>query len=120
MIDTEIMQESIKLGELYESRWGKEVDFVGMPSSLGQHKLLLIMRLIVDTGDSILVGYQKIRDFLNPYYDYLDTFDEINNGDVVDKKCPLCNSNVRFYKTGNLYKFKCDTPNCLIHDAREI
>ena len=42
MIDVKMMQELIKLGQLYENRWGKEVDFVGMPSSLGQHKLSYI------------------------------------------------------------------------------
>ncbi len=120
MIDVAMMKESIKLGQLYESRWGKEVDFVGMPSFLGQHKLLLVMRLIVDTGDSVLVGYQKIRDLLNPYYDYLVGFDALNDGDIVDKKCPLCNNHVKFHRMGNSFEFRCDTSNCVKYSARGI
>jgi len=41
MIDVKMMQETIKLGKLYESRWGKEVDFIGMPPNLGQHNFCL-------------------------------------------------------------------------------
>ena len=105
MIDVEMMQEAIKLGKLYESRWGKEVDFVGMPPNLGQHNLLLVMRLIVDTGDSVLVGYQKIKKLINPYYEYLKSIGKIKAGDVVDRKCPLCGGNVRFYEIGSSYRY---------------
>ena len=120
MIDVKMMQESIKLGQLYENRWGKEVDFVGMPSSIGQHKLLLVMRLIVDTGDSVLVGYQKIKKLVDPYYKYLMSIERSKDGDVVDKRCPLCGENVKFYQMGNSYEYRCDTPNCISFGARGI
>lgn len=120
MIDVEMMQEAIELGKLYDSRWGKEIDFVGMPSVLGQHKLLLVMRLIVDTGDSVLVGYQKINELVNPYYKYLMSIEGIKDGDIVDKKCPLCGKNVRLYQIGNSYEYRCDTHNCISCGCRGI
>ena len=78
------------------------------------------MRIIVDTGDSVLVGYQKIRNLLKPYYKYLDTFDKLNCGDIVDKKCPLCAGDIKLYRMGNSYEFRCDTPNCVVYGARGI
>ena len=120
MINTEVMKEITELCAKYEKRWNKPVDFVGLPATLYQERFLLIMRYIVDTGDSILVGYQKIRDLLNPYYKYLDAFDNLKNGDIVDKKCPLCAGDVKFYRMGNSYEFRCDTPNCVAYGARGI
>lgn len=113
MIDVDIMEEQIKLGKLYEIRWGKEIDFVGMPPVLTQHKLLLVMRFIVDTGDSVLVGYKKIKGLIEPYCNYLMTVTNIENMDVVDEKCHLCGGQVRMYQTGNSYEYKCDTRNCI-------
>ena len=78
------------------------------------------MRLIVDTGDSVLVGYQKIRDLLKPYYKYLDTLDKFNNDGNVVKKCPLCDGNVELYRMKNSYEFRCDTPNCIVCGMEEL
>jgi len=78
------------------------------------------MRLIVDTGHSVLVGYQKIKKLVDPYYEYLKSIEEIKAGDVVDRKCRLCGGNVRFYEFGNSYGYGCDTPNCISLSFRGI
>ena len=113
MINTEVMKEITELCAKYEKRWNKPVDFAGVPSTLYQERFLLIMRYIVDTGDSILVGYQSVRRLLNLYNKYLDSIEEINDGESVEKDCPLCGEKVRFYEVGNSFQFRCSTRNCL-------
>lgn len=120
MINTEIQQEIIELGIKYKNNWGKSVDFVGLSSVLSQERLLLVMRLIVDTGDSVLVGFQKIKNLLNPYYKYLDSIIDISCSESIDRNCPLCGNNVRYFSDGNSYEFKCDTTHCIRRTIRGI
>lgn len=120
MIDEEMLKEICELSDKYEYRWGKSVDHVGMPITIDQHRLVLALRIMVDTGDSILVAYQKVRDLVNPYYEYLDSITDISDGEYVEKDCPLCGNKVRFYSIDNSYEFKCDTFNCLRLTVRGI
>lgn len=60
MIDEIAMKKINELSELYEQRWGKEVDFLAMPSTIHQGQIAEILERIVDTGESIMVGYQKL------------------------------------------------------------
>ena len=46
--------------EIYKQRWGKEIDYTILPSGMTQEKLLLVMERIINTGESILMGYGKI------------------------------------------------------------
>lgn len=46
--------------EIYRKRWGQDVDYTIMPSSMTQEQLLVVMERIIDTGESILVAYVKI------------------------------------------------------------
>ena len=59
-----INEEALRLIELleqkYEHNWGKKVDYTVIPKELSQEKLAVILKRIVDTGESILVGYNKI------------------------------------------------------------
>ena len=123
MIDVTMMQEIYKLCALYEKRWGKEVDYTGMPANIGQEKLLQILRIIVETGDSILVGFQKRKALVDPYFDYLESYHsshDIPNGFVFEKSCPLCNNRVIYHKVGNSYEYKCETLNCFTSTFRGI
>lgn len=115
LINVKAMQEIHKLSSLYEKRWGKEVDYVGMPTRLCQETLLQVLRLIVETGDSILVGLQKRKALIDPYYNYLEEYHEkhnITNCFVFEKPCPLCNNKVIYHQNGNSYEYKCETENC--------
>lgn len=118
MINVEVMKEITELCAKYEKRWNKPVDFVGLPSTLYQERFLLIMRYIVDTGDSILVGYQKVDGLLNSYYEYLDSIDCIKDRECVDKNCPLCGKKVRLFETSNSCEFRCDTNNCVVYGVQ--
>lgn len=116
MFDVEVMEEVDKLCSLYESRFGKEVDCIGLPTTMSQEKLLLTLRIIVNTGDSVLTGFKKVRDSITPYTDYLagyhSTHPDIQNEFTFDKPCPLCHRKVSYYELENSYMYKCQTKNC--------
>ena len=59
MIDEAAMNKINELSEQYKERWGKEVDLIGMPNNTDQTKMVRILERIVDTGESIIVGYDK-------------------------------------------------------------
>ena len=125
MINIEILQEMTELCSLYKNRWNKQVDYVGMPSNMSQERLLLILRYIVDTGDSVLVGSQKVRDILHEYHSYLDDLfsssnEHIENGHVFDKPCPLCGNKVIYTESRNSYSCTCDTKYCFCESFRGI
>lgn len=74
LVNVKAMQEIHKLSSLYEKNWGKEVDYVGMPILIDQENLLQVFRIIVETGDSVLVGFQKRKALVDPYRDYLEEY----------------------------------------------
>lgn len=60
MLNPDTLEQLNSLCGLYKHRWGKEVDYTILPPSITQEKLLIILERIVNTGESILVGYNKI------------------------------------------------------------
>ncbi len=60
MFNTDTLKKLNNLCELYKNRWGKEVDYTALPLTVSQENLLIILERIVDTGESVLVGYDKI------------------------------------------------------------
>lgn len=123
MVNIAILREMHKLCSLYEKRWGREVDFIGMPDNLSQEKLLQVMRIIAETGDSVMVGFQKRKALVNPYFDYIENYHmshDIRNGFVFDKPCPLCNNRVVYREVGNSYAYECQTENCFVARFRGI
>lgn len=60
MINEEAMKELEELNRLYEENWGREVDYTIVPRGMTQEMLVMILSRIVDTGESVLVGYEKI------------------------------------------------------------
>jgi len=44
----------------YKYNWGKGVSMQCFPSDISQEKLITILERIVDTGESVLVGWNKI------------------------------------------------------------
>lgn len=124
MINPSVLKEINELSTIYEARFGKDVDYMGLPSTVSQSKLLQAFRIIVNTGDSLIIGLKKVRDLTNPYFDYLtkyhNTHIDLENGFVFDKPCPLCNGKVYFYEFGTSYMYKCETKNCLMYQFRGI
>lgn len=60
MIDVEISKKIKELGLLHKQRWGKEPDYTIVPKGITQEILLKVLEKIVDTGESELVGWNKI------------------------------------------------------------
>lgn len=60
MIDVEISKKIKELSLLYKQRWGKDPDYTVVPKGITQEVLLKVLERIVDTGESILVGWNKI------------------------------------------------------------
>ncbi len=60
MMNPDTLNRLNELCKLYKHRWGKEVDYTILPRSISQEKLVIILERIVDTGESILVGYNKV------------------------------------------------------------
>lgn len=125
MVNIEVLQEIHRLSLLYEQRWGKEVDYVGMPATVSQERLLLALRYAVETGDSILVSLQKIRDITREYHNYLEDQHalqnwELESGYVFEKCCPLCGNKVKYIAVGNSYAYACETKHCFYSAFRGI
>ena len=61
MTNQETLNQIKILEQRYLENWGKEVDYIVLPVGLTQEKLVKILEIIVETGESILVGFNKIN-----------------------------------------------------------
>ena len=123
MINIEIIQEIHRLSALYEDRWGKEVDYIDIPSNCSQEKLVQAIRIIVDTGESVLCGMKKVRDISLPFIDYLMEYHgkySISNGFVFEKTCPFCGNKVVYHSNGTSWEYRCESKNCFKETFRGI
>ena len=59
MVNEEALQKIKQLELQYERNWGKKVDYTILPPHMSQEKMVLILERIVETGESILVGWEK-------------------------------------------------------------
>ena len=59
MIDQEVLKKVEELLEKYKYNWGREVDLNCMPPGISQEKFIVVLERIVETGESILVGWNK-------------------------------------------------------------
>lgn len=60
MINPEAQEKINQLYQLYKQRWGKDLYDSILPGNITQETLVLVLERIVDTGESILVGYDKL------------------------------------------------------------
>ena len=65
-IDDEHMQERLdriqELLDLYEYNWGQKLQIPTRPPGMHQGLMIETLKRIVETGESLLVGYNKIRE----------------------------------------------------------
>lgn len=61
MINVETIERIKQLETEYERNWNKKPDYLIMPRGITQESLVLVLERIVDTGESILVGWDKIN-----------------------------------------------------------
>ena len=60
MINKEAIRQIELLEQEYEHNWGKKVDYSVLPQGISQEKVAVVLERIVDTGESILVGWDKL------------------------------------------------------------
>ena len=61
MVNEEALKKIEQLGLQYERNWGKKVDYSILPPHITQDTMVLILERIVETGESILVGWNQIK-----------------------------------------------------------
>ena len=61
MINTDATRRIEQLESEYEDKWGKKVDYLILPQGITQESLVAVLERIVDTGESVLVGWNKIN-----------------------------------------------------------
>lgn len=60
MTNPNVLKRLDTLCALYKQRWGKDIDYTVLPKGITQEKLVDVLQRIVDTSESILVGYNKL------------------------------------------------------------
>ena len=61
MLNKEALEKIRILEQKYKETWGINVDYTIIPSGMTQEKLVEVLERIVDTGESIIVGFNKIK-----------------------------------------------------------
>lgn len=61
MLNKEALEKIRILEQKYKETWGINVDYTIIPSGMTQDKLVEVLERIVDTGESITVGFSKIK-----------------------------------------------------------
>ena len=59
MVNQEALDKIRELSQKYKYNWGKEVDLTCIPSGMSQEKFVVVLERIVETGESVLVGWDK-------------------------------------------------------------
>ena len=62
MVNEVAMRKIEMLERQYKNSWGKEVDYTILPQGMTEETLALTLERIVETNESILVGYNKIKE----------------------------------------------------------
>ena len=60
MVNDEAIRQIQILEQNYELNWGRKVDYTVLPQGLSQEKLVAILERIVNTGESVLEGWNRI------------------------------------------------------------
>lgn len=117
-------REIERLQKMYEERWGITPDTSILPRSVTQERLCLILRRIIDTGESCLVGYNKVKDIsLDYYFKKIDWSIQYQDGDVLEQKCPFCGKNVKITFLGEYNQSSvvyCEMDFCLRIESRGL
>ena len=61
MINKEALERIKILEQNYKETWCINVDYTIIPPGMTQEKLVDVLERIVDTGESITVGFSKIK-----------------------------------------------------------
>ena len=59
MVNQEVLEQIEELLQKYKYNWGKEVELKNTISCMSQEQLVVVLEHIVETGESVLVGWDK-------------------------------------------------------------
>lgn len=59
MVNQETIKKIEELLQKYKHNWGKEVDLNVIPRGMSQEELAVVLEHICETGESVLVGWNK-------------------------------------------------------------
>ena len=59
MMEQKTLEKIEELSQKYKYNWGREIDLNCMPSGITQEKLVVVLERIVETGESVIVGWNK-------------------------------------------------------------
>ncbi len=68
MINREVLEKIRILEQKYKETWGINVDYTIISSGMTQEKLVDVLERIVDTGESVIVGFSNIK---NKHYKHI-------------------------------------------------
>ena len=61
MLNKEALEKIRILEQKYKETWGINVDYTIIPPGMTQDKLVEVLERIVDTGESVIVGFSNIK-----------------------------------------------------------
>ena len=59
MVNQEALEKIEELLQKYKYNWGIDIDVNYIPPGMTQEKLVVVLEGIVETGESVLVGWNK-------------------------------------------------------------
>ncbi len=60
MVNQNVLEKTDALLQKYKERWGRDVCLNYLPPEMTQEKLVVVLERIVETGESVLVGWNKL------------------------------------------------------------
>ena len=61
MVNKEALDKIKILEQEYMENWGRSVDYTVIPIEMTQEKMVEVLERIKDTGESVLVGFNRIN-----------------------------------------------------------
>lgn len=61
MVNEKALERIRVLEKKYKENWGKDVDYTILSKGITQEMLVTILERITETGESILIGYEKLK-----------------------------------------------------------
>ena len=61
MVNKEALDKIKILEQEYMENWGRNVDYTVFPIEMTQEKMVEVLERIKDTGESVLVGFNRIK-----------------------------------------------------------
>ena len=61
MVNKEALDKIKILEQEYMENWGRNVDYTAIPIEMTQEKMVEVLERIKDTGESVLVGFNRIK-----------------------------------------------------------